>query len=178
MECHRCKHRAAIQKQTLRRVPFEKTPCAKCELKEYSEFTLEYDESREVRRQESPSFAKATAGMESRIEDEDERLPISVMREAMVEFLRLPPDIRNVVCWRFAGVSFRDIAALQGITVAGVEVRLWRAMKKWPALTALFGEKAAKQARRKRVSRSQNSESRMFQRECTERRMPCEKTDS
>ena len=67
----------------------------------------------------------------------------------MVEFLRLPQEIRDVVCWRFAGMSFRDIAVLQGITVAGDEVRLCRAMKKWPALTALFGEKAAKQSRRK-----------------------------
>ncbi|MEI8141195.1 MAG: sigma factor-like helix-turn-helix DNA-binding protein [bacterium] len=139
MECHKCEHREAIQKRRLARVPFEKTPCFKCELKEYSEFTLEYDAKRETASQK-PEFS---------FEEPEDRLPISVMREAMVEFLRLPPEIRDVVCWRFAGMSFKDIAALQGITVAGVEVRLWRAMKKWPALTALFGEKAAKQSRRK-----------------------------
>ena len=139
MECHKCEHREAIQKRTLARVPFEETPCFKCELKEYSEFTLEYDPKRETAAQK-PEFI---------FEEPEERLPISVMREAMVEFLRMPPEIRDVVCWRFAGMSFRDIAVLQGITVAGAEVRLWRAMKKWPALTALFGEKAAKQSRRK-----------------------------
>lgn len=139
MECHRCRHREVIRKRTLARVPFEDTPCFKCELKEYSEFTLEYDPKRETVAQK-PEFS---------FEEPEEQLPISVMREAMVEFLRLTPEIRDVVCWRFAGVSFKDIAALQGITVAGVEVRLWRAMKKWPALTALFGEKAAKQMRRK-----------------------------
>ena len=139
MECHRCQHREAIRKRTLARVPFEQTPCFKCDLKEYSEFTLEYDPNRETAAQK-PEFI---------FEEPEERLPISVMREAMIEFLRLPPEVRDVVCWRFAGVSFKDIAALQGITVAGVEVRLWRAMKKWPSLTALFGEKAAKQSRRK-----------------------------
>ena len=169
MECHRCQHRDAVQKGRLARVPFEETPCAKCELKEYSEFTIEYIEDRESRIQ-NPESRMAEQETES-----EEVLPVSVMREAMVEFLRLPPEIRNVVCWRFAGMSFKDIAALQGITVAGVEVRLWRAMKKWPALTALFGEKAAKQMRRKRVSRTQNPESRMFEDNRTERRMPCEK---
>ena len=139
MECHKCKNRTDIEAGQFARKPYAETPCAKCELKENSDYTLEYDEKREGRIQNP----------ESRIEDEDERLPISVMREAMVEFLRLPPEIRDVVCWRFAGMSFRDIAVLQGITVAGAEVRLWRAMKKWPALTALFGEKAAKQSRRK-----------------------------
>ena len=149
MECHRCEHREAIQKQTLKRVPFEKTPCFKCELKEYSEYTMEYKTWHDGAAHNPTYFAEVTKGEEFSFEEPEERLPISVMREAMVEFLRLPPEIRNVVCWRFAGMSFRDIAALQGITVAGVEVRLWRAMKKWPALTALFGEKAAKQARRK-----------------------------
>jgi DNA-directed RNA polymerase specialized sigma24 family protein len=122
-------------------VPFEETPCFKCELKENSDYTLEYIQDREFRNQ--------SAVCSEQITENEEFLPVSVMREAMVEFLRLPPEIRDVVCWRFAGMSFRDIAVLQGITVAGAEVRLWRAMKKWPALAALFTEKAAKQSRRK-----------------------------
>jgi len=159
MECHRCEHREEIRKRTLARVPFEETPCFKCELKEYSEHTMEYKSWHDGAAHDPNYFAEATPfdeatedktkGEDFSFEEPEDRLPISVMREAMVEFLRLPPEIRDVVCWRFAGMSFKDIAALQGITVAGVEIRLWRAMKKWPALTALFGEKAAKQSRRK-----------------------------
>jgi hypothetical protein len=90
-------------------------------------------------------------------EQEEERLPISVMTEVVVELLNLKPEIRDIVCWRFAGMPYRDIAALQGITVAAAEIRHWRAMKKWPALRALFAAKAAKQARRKSVGSRQFS---------------------
>ena len=141
MECHKCKDRSDIEAGKFARKPYAETPCAKCELKVNSVYTLEYNEDRESRIQSAVCSEQMT--------ENEELLPVSVMREAMVEFLRLPPEIRDVVCWRFAGMSYRDIAVLQGITVAGAEVRLWRAMKKWPALTALFGEKAAKQSRRK-----------------------------
>lgn len=168
MECHRCQRRAEVEAGKYAKLPFSETPCATCELKENSDYTMEYIEDRESRIQNP----------ESRIEDEDDLLPVSVMREVVMEILRLPPEIRDVVCWRFAGMSYRDIAALQGITVAGAEVRLWRAMKKWPALTALFAQKAAKQSRRKpTASRSQNSESRINERKHIERRMGCEKRD-
>jgi len=45
-----------------------------------------------------------------------------------------------------------DIAAVQGVTMAGAEARLWRALKKWPELRALFATKLARHGRRKPVS--------------------------
>ena len=139
MECHKCKVRADIEAGKFARKPFAETHCAKCELKENSDYTLEYEERRS-------QFAVCS---EQSAEGDEVHLPISVMREAMVEFLRLPPEIRDIVCWRFAGMPYRDIATIQGITIAAVEIRHWRAMKKWPALRALFAAKAAKQSRRK-----------------------------
>ena len=146
---------------------------------------MEYDGEREVRVQNPPSFAEAssfaeatadkTAGMEARSGDEEARLPISVMNEVIFILLSMPPEVRDVLCWRFSGMSYRDIATLQGITIAGAEVRLWRAMKKWPALRALFAEKAAKQARRKPASRSHYSEARKVSRKQEGRRVVCEK---
>lgn len=152
-ECHKCKHRADLENGKFSKMEFDATPCAKCQLVENSDYTLEYDSGRESRSLDSPSFAEATASMESRIEPSQKPgemlLPISVMNELVAQLLSLPPEIRDVVCWRFSGMSYRDIALLQGLSMAAVEMRHWRAMQKWPALNALFAEKVAKQVRRK-----------------------------
>ena len=46
MECHRCKHQAAVQAGEYRNVEFSKTPCSQCTLTEDSRRTKEYDEER------------------------------------------------------------------------------------------------------------------------------------
>lgn len=88
--------------------------------------------------------AKMNAGQE------EDRLPVSVLSEVVFQLLNLPSEMRVVVCMRFSGMPYRDIALLQGVTMSAVEVRHSRAMKRWPALNALFSEKAAKQVRRKK----------------------------
>lgn len=150
-ECHKCKHRADLDEGKFSKMEFEATPCAKCQLVENSDYTLEYDSGRESRSQNSES------GIDPSQKTGELLLPISVMSEVVTELLTMPPEIRDVVCWRYAGMPYRDIAALQGITMAAVEMRHWRAMKKWPALNALFVEKAAKQVRRKTVGSRQCS---------------------
>jgi DNA-directed RNA polymerase specialized sigma24 family protein len=120
---------------------FAATPCAKCQLKENSEFTMEFQERKEQK-------------MESKLVSEpDALLPISVMGEAIVQLLDLKPEVRDVVCWRFAGMDYHDIAVLQGVTTAAVELRHSRALHRYPALTALFVNKARKQGRRKKSER-------------------------
>ena len=54
-------------------------------------------------------------------------------------------------------MPYRDIAVLQGVTVAAVEKRHWKAMKKWPALRAMFAMKVAKHGKRKSVGSGQNT---------------------
>jgi len=152
MECHRCKDRVDIEAGKYAQVTYSETPCAKCELKENSDLTMEYVQERESRIQNPPSFAESTAGMESRSGVEEALLPLSVMNELVVRLMSMSPESRDVVCWRFAGKSFRDIAAVQGVTLAGAEARLWRALKKWPELRALFATKLARHGRRKPVS--------------------------
>ena len=82
-------------------------------------------------------------------EVEEDRLPVSVMKEVIATILSLRPQVRDVVCWRYAGMMYRDIAAIRGVTTAAIELQHRRALKRWPSLQALFGEKLAKQARRK-----------------------------
>ena len=150
MECHKCQERKAIEAGKYAQMDFEDTPCAKCQLKENSAFTLEFDAGRESRSQNPPSFAEATEGMESRISEKDALVPMSVLNEVVERLLILPPVLRDVVCWRFAGMKYRDIAVLQNVTMAAVEARHRRAMKGWPELKAMFQEKLVKQSKRKK----------------------------
>jgi len=126
-------------------VAFEQTPCASCELVENSGFTIAFDEERADKESTAGGVGAQGAGMAK-----DERVPLSVMSEAVAQLLTMPPAVRDVVCWRFAGMKYGDIARVQGVTVGAVENRQRRAMQKWPALRALFAEKAAKQKRRKK----------------------------
>jgi hypothetical protein len=168
MECHRCKHSGAIKSGKFARMDYQDTPCAACELTENSDYTIEYDPERESRSQNPPSFAEAaadkTAGMEVRMRNEEhasgfwvqgkdgepdeEVLPISVMREIVAALLTMPTEIRNAVCWRYAGFEYRDVAKVQNCSLAAVEIRHTRALRRWPVLKALFPEKVARQARR------------------------------
>jgi hypothetical protein len=161
MECHRCPNRKKIENGEFARVAYSKTPCAKCELKENSDLTMEYDAEKEVRTQdsglrgqrESASGTSATGTTA----DMEEVLPISVMNEVIVRLMSMTPETRDAVCWRFLGMGYRDIAHLQGVTTAAVEKRHWKAMKKWPALCALFAMKTAKHGSRKPMGKPVSS---------------------
>ena len=141
MECHKCQERKAIEAGKYAQMDFEDTPCAKCQLKENSAFTLEFDAGRESRSQ----------NQESGISEKDSLVPMSVLNEVVERLLILPPVLRDVVCWRFAGMKYRDIAVLQNVTMAAVEARHRRAMKGWPELKAMFQEKLVKQSKRKKA---------------------------
>ena len=146
MECHKCPYAEAVAAGKYRKLPFEKTPCGTCELKESSAFTIAFDESR------APSveiFAEAAPFAEEVVATPEARLPISVLTEALAQILSMPTAVRDAVCMRYSGMSYREIADRQGVTAAAVEMRHWRAMRRWPALRALFAEKSAKQMRRK-----------------------------
>lgn len=156
-----------IENGEFAQVAYSNTPCAKCHLNENSDLTMEYVQDMESRIQNPPSYVEATAGMVARMGDneaqtsdishlpEEEVLPVSVMSEVVFRLLSMTPETRDAVCWRFAGMSYQDIAILQGVTVAAVEKRHWKAMKKWPALRAMFATKVAKHGRRKSVGSGQ-----------------------
>ena len=84
----------------------------------------------------------------------EDSLPVSVMQELVVGLLKLKPELRDVVAWRFAGIRYSDIALAQGVTQACAEKRHRRALELWPALRALFPRKVAKQGMRKQHERS------------------------
>ncbi len=141
MECHRCQHREALEAGKYAGVPFRRTPCAKCELKEVSLRTMEVDPERPVfvpRREGLPESTCRVEPFPDEAEVEDKSMPVRVMEELVTRLLTLPAELRDVVCWRFAGMEYQEIAKRQKITTAGAEARHRRAMRMFPELSQLF----------------------------------------
>ena len=149
MECHKCQHREDIESGKYYRAKFENTPCAACELKENSVRTIEFDPKRPAFTVGDVGEAESAVIPDGEVEDKPGRLPVDVMETFVRRLMELPPDVRDVVCWRFSGMSYPEIGRLQGITTAGAEARHERAMRKFPELQKLFVEKIAKKRRRK-----------------------------
>jgi len=145
MECHKCQERKAIEAGKYAQMDFEDTPCAKCQLKENSAFTLEFDAER------GNALYRGPQTSDPKPQTDEALVPMSVLNEVVERLLILPPVLRDVVCWRFAGMKYRDIAVLQNVTMAAVEARHRRAMKGWPELKAMFQEKLVKQSKRKKA---------------------------
>jgi hypothetical protein len=144
MECHKCQERKAIEAGKYAQMNFEDTPCAKCQLNENSAFTLEFDAER------GNAVYRGPQTSDPKLQADEALVPMSVLNEVVERLLILPPVLRDVVCWRFAGMKYRDIAVLQNVTMAAVEARHRRAMKGWPELKAMFQEKLVKQSKRKK----------------------------
>ena len=140
MECHRCRYREAIEAGKYSRTPFENTPCGKCELVENSEHTMEFDPERGDHRQLARQGAVET--------DPDVTVPISVLLEAVTALLEMPPEVRDAMCWRLSGMKYREIAVVQNVTEAAVEMMHRRALRRWPILQSLFARKIARHERR------------------------------
>lgn len=160
--CHKCKHAAAVAAGKYRNVPWDRTPCAACGLRESSLGTLPVDEERLAEEPETGfgvadplgtacgdgGVSVAAGSVEWSGHGEAETLPVSVMGSVVRGLLSLPPRARDTVCLRYQGRTYREIAELLGSTVSAVEMQHWRAMRAWPDLRALFPAKAKRQARR------------------------------
>ena len=154
MECHRCQHREALEAGKYAGVPFRRTPCAKCELKEVSIRTMEVDPDRPVFMPGREGLLESSCRVEpfpDEAEGEDKSMPVRVMEELVARLLTLPTELRDVVCWRFAGMEYQEIAKRQKITAAGAEARHRRAMRMFPELRELFIVKTARMKLRQGV---------------------------
>jgi len=142
MECYRCDHRKVVESGRYAVTPYAETPCAKCKLDDASLHTLEADE--EVLA--DPPEAAAPANDE----DCEDVMPVSVLAEFVRQLMALPQDVRDVVCMRVLGLTYREIARRQGLTTAGAEARHERGMNLFPPLRQMFARKTAKVAMRKK----------------------------
>ena len=153
MECHRCEYHEAVEAGKYVGVPFELTPCSKCDLQEVSIRTMEIEPDRPVYvpgRQSGGTPGLGGAGVHwdvpfpEEAESEEAKLPVNLVEEFITRLLSLPLDLRDVVCLRFIGSTYPQIAERQGITSAGAEARHERAMRLFPELRELFVGKTAR----------------------------------
>ena len=137
--CHSCEHAADVESGKYSGTPWKESPCSSCNVMSGSGFAIEFDEGR----------LEEVGPDQQDEQDGEERLPVDVMQEIVVGLLKLKPEFRDVVAWRYAGMRYDDIAILQGVTRQCVEKRHRRAMELWPALRSLFPRKISKQLVRK-----------------------------
>ena len=159
-ECHKCPHGVAVAAGKYRRTRFERTPCAECKLRESSLQTLQVDPGRPVfvagpqRVGTSPGQAPAGYHVDvpfpEEAEAEEAKLPVNVMQDLVTGLLALPAQLRDVVCWRFTGLDYGEIARRQGVTDGCAEKRHAKALRLFPELRQLFLRKEARRGRRER----------------------------
>jgi hypothetical protein len=138
--CHSCETAEQISDGVFADVEWKEMPCSQCNVMCGMDIAVEFNDDHPLEEE----------GVTGNHDHRQHMLPVAVMREAVVGLLSLPPEVRDVVAWRFAGMTYEDIGELQGESFGCVEKRHKRALNKWPALRAMFPEKVAKQKRRKK----------------------------
>ena len=141
MECHKCEHRAAIEAGKFRDVAFEQTPCARCDGMTRIPFPLQYQDLSST--EDPASFDVGVPELAFPEEVPEPVLPVSVLVSAMALFLSLPNQLLTVLRLRYQGWTFVRIAKETGLSVDAVEKRYRRALRRWPALVALFRQSTA-----------------------------------
>ena len=153
--CLKCPHKLAIEDGRFADVPWNKIPCSNCKWIEDTFFSIPYDESEdEDGRTMIPKCVVTAQINEARnaLDDVEEflaqQMPVGVLNELVNRLLTLPPEQRDVVCYRFQGKTYKEIGALMGVSSQCSEMRHKIAMRDFPALKALFPRKTAKRKRR------------------------------
>ena len=145
MNCSHCDFAAKIKEAEHGGIRYEDTPCASCKLTEDSSHTMAFDEVR-ADREEIGGQRTEDGGLA----DEPDALPLSVLAEALREFLDLPPRTFRILQRRYKGDAYALIAQELEVTPQAVEIQLRRALEAHPHLKHLLPEKARRQAARKR----------------------------
>jgi hypothetical protein len=147
MQCHLCDHREAVEAGRFAGVPFADTPCGQCTLTESSAGTLAFVENQGGKNPQISEPTSLTTGDQT---FNERMVPVSVVMGLVSGLLSLPPDALTILALRWQGFKYRELAQMQGVTTAAVELRHKRILDSWPLLRALFPVKSGKQARRKR----------------------------
>ena len=147
MNCHACPHHKAVKRGEYDSKPWNETPCSSCKLGEDTFFSVPLDE-------ENPPAS--AVGDPVHAPSDSPAMPDTVAEQlvygSLVSFfdslLSLASEQRDIVAWRFQGLSYKEIAARQGTSSQLAEMRHKLALRKCPILRTLFPEKMAKRRRR------------------------------
>jgi len=122
--CHTCKTSEEIKRGLYADTPWEEVPCSTC---------THFDKCNSTDAQE-----QITESIETDDETTADLLPVALMQSFVAGILSLPPHLRDVVCYRYRGYSYKRIAEVQHISFQAVAKRLEKAIELWPDLKDLF----------------------------------------
>ena len=153
MQCHKCPHHESIQRGDYISRPWKESPCAKCKLGEDTFYSVPFDEEHppESIAGVPPAQSHGHPSMPSL--STVVNIPSDVMAQFIQGILFLDPILRDIVAWRYQGLTYKEIARQQGTSTQLAEMRHKRALRDWPALQSLFPEKVAKRSRRRAKGR-------------------------
>ncbi len=149
MECHKCQYSASVKAGTYDRIPWEKTPCARCGLEEKSTYTLCYDERRDKRTVGPVCSLDPEQGIETVSGD-------NVIK--LIDFLcEIQPAELEVIRRRLDNETYEQIARAMRTSKSRVEWLQKRACERWPQLWALFPVKVARARKHAKSSEDQEA---------------------
>jgi hypothetical protein len=151
-ECHKCRTATEIKKGTWRDVPFNQTPCARCQLREDSYGTMEYreadpanasrDHNPDDEQLEAAELAGGKTSAQFETHDTDDPLvPLSILTEAMATWLDLSLPARKVFQMRKQKLPYSTIGQRLGISRQAAESLIAKAIGKDGRLNNLLPEK-------------------------------------
>lgn len=76
-------------------------------------------------------------------------LPVDLFADFIKGLFQLDSELKDVVCLRVLGSTYREIGEQLGISTQLAEMRHRRAMREWPSFEAFFPDKVAKRDRRR-----------------------------
>ena len=148
--CHSCEHSAAIARGAFADREWDKVPCSTCDVMSGVGYAVDFEDWRKTQNEfEVHETYRPEEDLELDV------LPVSVLSDCLIGFLKLPPAYRDVIAWRYAGMRYEDIGLAQGVTEACAEKRHSRALELWPELGELFPQKVSKRAHRKKSVNAQ-----------------------
>ena len=154
MICSRCELSDKIKLGEFEGVPWEETPCSRCELKEVSIHTVEYKENMgadddEGADADGPSRIAPGGPRLPDVQEADVRLPVRLLADTLRLFLALPRDALDVLHMRYGCLPYKEIGGKLGVSAAAAEMRHKRVLEEIPALKELYPAKAKKAAARR-----------------------------
>jgi len=133
-ECHSCPHK---QIPGLVDMPWEQTPCSRCDLSAPSNkgrchISLDAD----------PSAFWGEGAKEAEINDNAATLTCNEMKEGLrviLDLMRSNPVTAKIIIFRIVHpYKLKEIADAEGLTMQAARDRILKALKKWPELAAFI----------------------------------------
>jgi len=138
MNCHKCPHARKVQNGAYAKIPFEQTPCAGCTLRDRGSNSFDYDDDRQPFRHEEIFYELHHTPPALPDQPESRDPAIAILSLVLATIMQLTPKTRDALIMRYQGLKYKEIARLQGTSIAAAEQRVKNAIALSPILAPLL----------------------------------------